>query len=912
MGSVNGQRYIVCNAATCDKTIFSLKHSFFALIFCLTLSTGLIAGTLPPGFAETLLAQGLDPTDILITPDGRIFITIKSGKVVILENDVLLTTPLIDIESAVDNFNERGLGHIVLDPGFGTNGFFYLYYTVKEGNHNRVSRFTATGNTADPASETIILDIDPMVGSVHNGGDMAFGPDGKLYIATGEGSNSNAANSLLTNLGKILRINADGTIPTDNPFEGSALGKNKAIYALGLRNPYSMDMDPHNGALMVSDVGGALWEEVNRVEAGRNYGWPSIEGRRTDQAIPGPGPYVDPLYAYPHGNGIDAGCAIVGAALYMPQTNQFPEEYYGKFFFADYCNGYIKYIDPVDPSAVSVFATGVDRPLAILFTSDGTMYYVARGGLGGGSDSDNTASNDGTLWRVTYTGFGVPTVAVSPQSTIASVGETATFTVVANGAAPITYQWQINDVDVSGATSATFDVADVQISDDGKTVRCVITNSYGTVTSAAATLSVTSNKRPEPQFTWSLPDGATLYQGGQVLSFSGSAIDAEDGELGAADLTWKVNFHHDAHFHPAFPSTSGVTSASCVVPKKGETSSNVWFRIYLTATDHGSPALSKTVYQDVFPQKAVVTVNTVPSDLEFLLDGQTIKAPYSFTSVVGVTRMLEGLLSQAHDDSLYIFKDWSEPSSERAIIFDTPPADKTFTATFTSADTGNGDGLTGLYFIEDKTFQGQPSLTRVDPQVGFNWGTASPDPSIPADRYTVRWIGEILPQFDDEFTFYFTSDDGVRVWIGSTLLIDQWVDQASVEHTAKIALERKKYPIKIEYYEAEGEAVAFLSWSTSTLVKQIVPTSQLFSADVVTGIGDEEDRSLLIYPTAVQRNFEVEYSGPPRDTWVLVDMLGRLVLRGDISTRFTVDAGGLAAGVYIFRIGEKSLRIMKK
>jgi hypothetical protein len=423
---------------------------------------------------------------------------------------------------------------------------------------------------------------------------------------------------------------------------------------------------------------------------------------------------------------------------------------------------------------------------------------------------------------------------------------------------------------------------------------------------------VTSNKRPEPDFTWSLPDGATLYQGGHLLSFSGSATDAEDGQLAAADLTWRVNFHHDSHFHPAVASTSGVSSLSCPIPKAGEMSSNVWFRIYLTATDHGTPALSKTIYKDVFPQKAVMNVNTVPAGLEFLLDGQTITSPYSFTSVVGVTRTLEGVLSQVFKDSLYVFKDWSEPSSERTIVFDTPAADKTFTATFTSADKGEGDGLKGEYFIQEKTFNGEPSLTRVDEQVAFNWGNGSPDPSIPDNRYTVRWTGEILPQFDDEYTFYFTSDDGVRVWIGTTLLIDQWVDQASVEHTAKISLEKKRYPIKVEYYESDGEAVAFLSWSASKLVKQVVPASQLFSTPIITAIGDEEDRSLVIYPTLVQRAFDVEYSGPSVDTWVLVDMLGRPVLQGNVSPRFTVEVSSLSSGIYIFRAGEKTMRIMKR
>lgn len=849
---------------------------------------------------------------MVMTPDGRILITIKSGKIVVLENDALLATPMINIEDRVDNFNERGLGHVVLDPEFATNGYFYVYYTAKGANHNRVSRFTATGNTADPASELIIIDVDPVPGTIHNGGDMAFGPDRKLYISTGEGGNSNAANSLLTLLGKVLRVNPDGTIPTDNPFDASTVGKNKAIYALGLRNPFSMDIDHHTGVIMVSDVGGSEWEEINRVEGGMNYGWPSIEGRRTNQGVPTPGIYVDPIYAYPHGAGIDAGCAVVGAALYMPATYQFPTEYHGKFFFADYCNGYIKYLDPGDPNAAHVFATDIDRPLGILFAPNGTMYYMARGGIGGGSEGDNTASNDGTIWKVTYSGFGTPSISVPPQNTLASVGETATFIVSANGALPLTYQWQVDQVDVAGATSASFDFVNVQITDDGKKVRCIVTNGEGSATSAEATLTVTANKRPNPQFTWSLPGGATLYQGGNLLSFSGSATDEEDGQLQVADLTWSVNFHHDEHFHPALAPTPGVADANFVIPKSGETSSNVWFRIYLTATDHDTPALSKTVYQDVFPQKSVMNVNTVPPGLEVLLDGQTIVAPYTFTGVVGITRSLEGPLSQTNDDSTYVFKSWSDPSSDRVIIFDTPAADKTFTATFTGADKGSGNGLTGAYYVDQKGFNGEPALTQIDGAVDFNWGSGSPDPSIPANDFSVRWTGEILPQFDDEYTFYFTVDDGVRIWIGSTLLIDQWTDQASVEHTATIDLEQKKYPIKIEYYENDGEAVALLSWSCSQLMKQIVPASQLFTSGVVTGLDGEQDKSLLVYPTLFQKSFEVEYTGPPADTWMVVDMMGRSVLHGNILGRFTVEAGTLSSGVYVFRVGERSMRIMKR
>jgi glucose/arabinose dehydrogenase len=187
----------------------------FLAVFCALFVTIIArAAQLPSGFSETLLAQNLDPTDMVMTPDGRILITIKSGRIVVVQNGVLLPTNFLTL--AVDNFNERGLGHIVLDPNFETNNFYYVYYTVPGQNRNRVSRFTANGNSTLAGSEVVLLDLDLLSGTIHNAGAMVFGVDGKLYVSTGDGANAATSQSMNSLLGKVLRINTDpaNLIPT--------------------------------------------------------------------------------------------------------------------------------------------------------------------------------------------------------------------------------------------------------------------------------------------------------------------------------------------------------------------------------------------------------------------------------------------------------------------------------------------------------------------------------------------------------------------------------------------------------------------------------------------------------------------------------------------------------------------------
>ena len=215
------------------------------VLFGLLATPPLAAATLPSGFTEQLVANGLnDPTAMALAPDGRIFVAQQGGQLRVIKNGSLLPAPFVTVTT--DTSGERGLLGVAFDPDFASNQYVYVYYTATSPTiHHRVSRFTASGDTAVAGSETVIVDLDPTTfADIHNGGALHFGPDGKLYIATGENGNASNAQTLGNRLGKILRINKDGSIPTDNPFYGSAAGVNRAIWALGLRNPYTFTFQP--------------------------------------------------------------------------------------------------------------------------------------------------------------------------------------------------------------------------------------------------------------------------------------------------------------------------------------------------------------------------------------------------------------------------------------------------------------------------------------------------------------------------------------------------------------------------------------------------------------------------------------------------------------------------------------------
>ena len=350
---------------------------------------------LPQGFVRSALVPTLPSlaTTMAFAPDGRLFICLQDGNVRVVKNGVLLPQPFVTVSTTP--VGERGLLGIAFHPNFAANGWVYLYYTSSQGgNHNRISRFTASGDTAETA-EAVLVDLPNLSSATnHNGGALHFGTDGNLYAAVGDNADGDNAQSMSSVFGKLLRFNDDGTIPADNPFFNTATGLNRAIWARGLRNPYTFGVEPGAGRIFINDVGQGSWEEINEGVAGANYGWPATEGPTSNAA------YRSPVYAYQHDTGIVQGIAIVGSAFYRPSVVSFPASFVGSYFFADYTAGWIHRLDPGAGNGVSIFARIPGIQTDVQVGPDGALYTLAS--IGG-------------TWSVQRIAFG-PLPAHEPKS----------------------------------------------------------------------------------------------------------------------------------------------------------------------------------------------------------------------------------------------------------------------------------------------------------------------------------------------------------------------------------------------------------------------------------------------------------------------------------------------------------------
>jgi glucose/arabinose dehydrogenase len=347
------------------------------------------AQTFPANFTQVAVASGMpNPTVVTFAPDGRIFVAQQNGRLRVIKNGSLLATPFIQL--TVDSNGERGLLGVAFDPDFVTNQYVYLYYTVPTSGtvtvHNRISRFKADGDVVLAGSETVILELNALSGATnHNGGCIVFGPDNKLYVGVGENANGNNAQNLDNYLGKVLRINPDGSVPAGNPFTTGSESKRR-IWAYGLRNPYTLTFQPGTGRLFINDVGQNTWEEINdATTGGKNFGWPTAEGMSTNTA------FTNPVYMYEHGSGDGVGCAITGGTFFNSTTTNYPSSFTGKYFFQDYCNNWINVLDLSGSTAVrSSFSTGLPNLSAgLTLGPDGNLYYVSL--------------STGSLYKIIYT-----------------------------------------------------------------------------------------------------------------------------------------------------------------------------------------------------------------------------------------------------------------------------------------------------------------------------------------------------------------------------------------------------------------------------------------------------------------------------------------------------------------------------
>ncbi|HEX6132532.1 MAG TPA: PQQ-dependent sugar dehydrogenase, partial [Longimicrobiales bacterium] len=351
-------------------------------------------GTGPPlepidGIRAVPVASGLQAPVHLTAPTGdeRLFVVEQAGRIRIIRNGTLLPTPFLDITDRVSFGGEQGLFSVAFDPDFASTGHFWVDYTDDAGD-TRIERYTVSSDpdVADPASALLVLAVDQPF-SNHNGGQLAFGPDGMLYIGMGDGGSGGDplghGQNPSTLLGALLRIDVKSAvpygIPADNPYIGSTSARPE-VWAIGLRNPWRFSFDPATDRLYIADVGQGDWEEINAVPddaAPLNYGWNIMEGPECFNAAScSQTGLTTPIHSYPHPD----GCSVTGGFVYRGERLGGLQ---GHYFYSDYCGGWLRSLRLAGGAATDhrEWAVGdIGQVLSFGVDADGELYVLSGNG----------------------------------------------------------------------------------------------------------------------------------------------------------------------------------------------------------------------------------------------------------------------------------------------------------------------------------------------------------------------------------------------------------------------------------------------------------------------------------------------------------------------------------------------------
>jgi glucose/arabinose dehydrogenase/chitodextrinase len=649
-----------------------------------TTSSGVAVTTANPAFVNEVVVPGISAaTTIAFLPGGRMLVGELTEKIWVVQPGANQPdpTPFLQLDGSLVT-DEQGLLDILPDQNFAQNGFYYVFYTrgASGGNHNRVSRFTANGNGTVTGSEVRLWEDPEPAGDGLMGGSLAFGTDGKIYISHGEHFTPADAQRLDSPRGKILRINKDGTIPTDNPFYDGAGPHADEIWALGLRNPFRMSIDPVTGRMYIGDVGSgdhsSAIEEVNLGARGANYGWPVCEGPCGVSGM------TNPIYSYPHG-GRDA--CVIGGIVY--RGSQFPSEYYGSYFFGDYVqhtvrrmkldgNGNLSQLMSFWPSDGTLDNLDMGDPVKIVEGPDGALYYVDIGFFG-------STQNPAAIRRIRYVlGNQPPVAAASATPTSGHAPLPVAFSSAGSSdpeGAPLSYSWAFGDGGTSNSANPTH-----TYQASGQYV-ARLTVSDGTNTAVSSDITIRVGSPPTPIIL--TPATGTLFRAGDAINFSGSATDAEDGVLPASAFSWTILFHHDSHIHPGPGPFTGTTSGTLQIPTSGhDFEGNTNYEIVLTVTD--STGLTASTSVTVIPDKVNLTYDSVPSGLTVTIDGISRQTPF----VVDDLKRFQHTIAapnQSNGGTAYTFASWSDGGAQSHGIV-VPTVDQSYIATFQAASGPSG------------------------------------------------------------------------------------------------------------------------------------------------------------------------------------------------------------------------------
>ncbi|WP_167736553.1 PQQ-dependent sugar dehydrogenase [Nocardioides sp. 1609] len=620
---------------------------------------------LPAGFGIDVVAAGFDlPSNFAAIDRSNVLVSEKDGRVRLVRDGVVAPTPVLDLRGRIATEGDLGLVALAIDPDFAANGWLYLSYVPETSRpaypsyrSQVISRYTVEDGVADPESEVRILgdpagvdcslvdnaDVDgciPLVGAGHSVDDLVFEADGDLLVSLGDGTiywgvgeEAMRSQDLDVLAGKVLRIDpTTGEGVPANPYfdEGDPAANRSRVVASGLRNPFRMTIEP-GGAVVVTDVGGSDFEEVDRIVPGGNYGWPCFEGRqkiRVDvswcdamhAAHDAGGLLVEePVHTYPHDG---SGGSVTGGAIYTGSS--YPAEYVGRFFFGDYAQRFFSTIDLDDPATAPLplmSEEAAHSPVAIRTGPDGAIWWLGFGSGAPGAGElrrlgyDTCSTRD---WSVDYyadsTMGGAPLAEACVSAAGAGVGAEAPpglpegyavrwtrraplpagthrFTAQVTGSARLRVGASTVDRwSTGGAQRLELDHTLVQ-AEVTAVVLDLVPGAAGTAVLASTTVGA------PPVVSVTVPANGVVVGRGTTVPFTAAAVDAEDGSLPASAITvraYEMHYGESAvHLHPG--AVTGATG-SVVVDDAHAPGEIVWRLVASAADSSGFLALSAPVY----------------------------------------------------------------------------------------------------------------------------------------------------------------------------------------------------------------------------------------------------------------------------------------------------------------------------
>jgi glucose/arabinose dehydrogenase/PKD repeat protein len=622
------------------------------------------------------ITQNLAPTAVIKeglsleqSADGRIFIAERGGIVKVFQNNVVST--VFTVTTVTDN--EQGLLGLTLHPDFATNGYIYVFYSINDGTviRHRIERVKI--NTANQVvSRQEILLLEPIGGGFHNGGDLKFF-NGFLYVTVGDSQQNTNSQDLDTYKGKILRLTEDGLPAPGNPYYGSGSIQKQSIWVYGFRNPWRLVPNIAANKLFVLDVG-TSWEEINEISNPtiRNYAWghpQGGDGKQTETNL-----FTNPIFTYATGS---IGNALTNGVLYNPAISRYPN-LQGKFIIKDYVRKEIRSFDPniADPVSTSFFEAPQQYALGMMLGNDGYIYYCAYG-------------NTGSLIKLDYIETAAPTIVNHPISQNIMETSPVTFAVSASGTG-LTYQWQFNNININGATAASYTIPNIAMANAGS-YKVIVSNTAGNVTSNTATLTVTPFTNP-PTVSIISPLPTLKWNAEDLVHFEALATDIEDGTLPPSAYSWSIDlFHEDVpgagHSHPG-ASPQGTKSGDFSASNQGEKTPNVWYRFTVKVTD--SNGLTATAFVDIKPNLVDVTVTSSPALLNLEFNQKAVTSP-SVKQVVAnaALQTLNAPTPQYVDNIRYDFDHWSQGGNANQTFKAPATGTITYTAFYTATTLPN-------------------------------------------------------------------------------------------------------------------------------------------------------------------------------------------------------------------------------